>query len=135
MQWLDPANILLLAVVALVVLGPERIPGAFRTLGKYWAEFQRIRTEAETHVREVVGNLGVPNASLRPADWARDYARGFRPQAISAPAGALPEHAAPSEAKLAVPRGGGSSSRWTRPGRLVSFSPDSDPSLDDPICN
>ncbi len=31
----DPTKILLLAVIALVVLGPTRLPGAARTAGKW----------------------------------------------------------------------------------------------------
>ncbi len=56
---IDPAKILLVAVVALVVLGPEKLPGTLHALGKMWSDFQRLRSGLESQVRDVVGDLPV----------------------------------------------------------------------------
>jgi len=56
---IDPAKILLVAVVALVVLGPEKLPGAMHAIGRMWSDFQRLRAGLESQVRDVVGDLPV----------------------------------------------------------------------------
>lgn len=48
---LDPAKILVVLVIALIVLGPERLPKAARQMGAYWHEFTRIRQEVTDEVR------------------------------------------------------------------------------------
>jgi sec-independent protein translocase protein TatB len=48
---LDPAKILVILVVVLVVVGPERLPKVARTLGAAWHEFMRVRQEVADEVR------------------------------------------------------------------------------------
>jgi Tat protein translocase TatB subunit len=51
------AHIIVIAVIALVVLGPEKLPQVARTLGKAMAEFRRItgdfRATVEGEMREL----------------------------------------------------------------------------------
>lgn len=54
---LSPGKILILAVVALIILGPEKLPGALRSVGKFWGEFQSFRSTMESQVRDAVGQL------------------------------------------------------------------------------
>lgn len=54
---LSPGKILVLAVVALIILGPEKLPGALRSMGKFWGEFQSFRSTMESQVRDAVGQL------------------------------------------------------------------------------
>ena len=57
------SEILLIAVVALIVIGPERLPGAIRTgsvwLGKVKRSYNEIKREVELelHNNEVMENL------------------------------------------------------------------------------
>lgn len=51
------AHLIVIAVIALIVLGPEKMPQAARTAGKMLAEFRRItgdfRATVESEVREM----------------------------------------------------------------------------------
>jgi hypothetical protein len=150
MQWLNPLNLAFVAVVALVVVGPERLPGSLRTMGKYWAEFQRLRTSAESQVREVVGDLGIGDLgiplSTNPSSLARNYLQGFNAKGTEAqtiPASATtssgPSIAAVNNWQRTNAFGGQREMPqrrvWSAPGRLVPAAPELDPGFDDPICN
>lgn len=50
MGGLDPAKIFILLVIALVVVGPERLPGAARQLGGAWRELNRLRQKFDEEV-------------------------------------------------------------------------------------
>lgn len=54
---LSPAKILVVLVVALLVLGPEKLPGVARQLGAAWGELRKLRTRLEREVREVLPDL------------------------------------------------------------------------------
>ncbi|HET7359391.1 MAG TPA: Sec-independent protein translocase protein TatB [Rhodanobacteraceae bacterium] len=67
-------ELLLIAVVALVVLGPERLPGAARTAGALlrrlrngWASV-RDEVEKELHAEEFKRNLRDVEAEVREAE-------------------------------------------------------------------
>lgn len=48
---LDPAKVLVVLVVALVVLGPDKLPRAARQLGAAWHQLRRWRAQLEEEVR------------------------------------------------------------------------------------
>lgn len=48
---LDPAKLLVILVVGLVVLGPERLPQLARQAGSLWADVRRLRKRLEDEVR------------------------------------------------------------------------------------
>jgi sec-independent protein translocase protein TatB len=54
---LSPAKLLVVLVVALLVLGPEKLPGVARQLGAAWGELRKLRTRLEREVREVLPDL------------------------------------------------------------------------------
>jgi sec-independent protein translocase protein TatB len=60
----SPEKILLLAILALVVLGPSRLPQAARTAGKWVAELRKLTTRFQ---EEVSGVLGDPKDALTSA--------------------------------------------------------------------
>jgi sec-independent protein translocase protein TatB len=51
---LDPAKILVILVIALIVLGPERLPKVARQAGAAWREFLRVRQEVTDEVRSAL---------------------------------------------------------------------------------
>jgi sec-independent protein translocase protein TatB len=55
---LDPAKILVILVIVLVVVGPERLPKVARTLGAAWHEFQRVRQDVADEVRAALPDTG-----------------------------------------------------------------------------
>jgi len=73
---LDPAKLAVLAILATVVLGPERIPQAARSLGRMIHHLRSLSENIQGEVRQtlgdeaasVVGALG----DLRPAEIRRN---------------------------------------------------------------
>ncbi len=49
-----PAEVLLILVVALLVLGPKKLPEAARQMGKAMAEFRRVTSGLQQEVRGVL---------------------------------------------------------------------------------
>jgi sec-independent protein translocase protein TatB len=49
--FLSPAKILVILVVALVVLGPDKLPHMAKQIGGLWGDFRRFRQKLETDVR------------------------------------------------------------------------------------
>ena len=51
MTILSPAKILVVLVVAIVVLGPDKLPKVARQVGSLWGDFRRLRQRLESDVR------------------------------------------------------------------------------------
>ena len=48
---LSPAKVLVIIVVALVVLGPDKLPTVSRQMGRLWSDFRKLRQRLESEVR------------------------------------------------------------------------------------
>jgi sec-independent protein translocase protein TatB len=48
---LSPAKILVVVVVAVIVLGPDKLPKVARQVGSLWGDFRRLRERLETDLR------------------------------------------------------------------------------------
>lgn len=59
---LDPAKVLVVLVVALVVLGPDKLPRAARQVGAAWNQLRQWRARLEEDVRGAFPDL--PNSSM-----------------------------------------------------------------------
>jgi Tat protein translocase TatB subunit len=117
---LSPEKILVLAVVAMIFLGPERIPKAARTVGRllhqvraqtgsFQAELNDVLAEPRKAINDAVGDLGLPTGlgglpqvpsarsllsqALTPpvAASSRDAASAGGDGAVLTPSGALPD--------------------------------------------
>ena len=66
MGGLDPAKILVILIIALIVLGPDRLPTAARQLGGAWRELNRLREKFEEEVRAAVPDLDLPKIPTSP---------------------------------------------------------------------
>jgi len=53
-------HLAVIGIVALVVLGPERLPEVAKTLGGFYREWKRIRGELEGEVREAINEFKEP---------------------------------------------------------------------------
>ena len=51
MPFLSPAKLLVVLLVAIVVLGPDKLPKVARQVGSLWGDFRRLRQRLETDVR------------------------------------------------------------------------------------
>ncbi len=65
---IDPAKILVVLVVALIVLGPQKLPDMARHLGKLWGDFRRFREGLEAEVRGAFGD----DTTGAPVDYLRN---------------------------------------------------------------
>jgi sec-independent protein translocase protein TatB len=54
---LSPAKLLVILVVALVVLGPDKLPKVAKQLGSLWADIRRYREKLESEVRSSFPDL------------------------------------------------------------------------------
>jgi len=55
--FLSPAKLLVVLVVAVVVLGPEKLPKAAKQIGSLWGDLRRLRERLESDVRATVPGL------------------------------------------------------------------------------
>ena len=77
MGGLDPAKIFLLLVIALIVVGPERLPGAARQLGGAWRELNKLREKFDEEVRALVPDLDLPKIPTSPSKAVTGYISGL----------------------------------------------------------
>jgi sec-independent protein translocase protein TatB len=54
---LDPAKLLIIAVVAVILLGPDKLPQVARQVGAAWRSFGEFRHKMETEVRSSIPDL------------------------------------------------------------------------------
>jgi TatA/E family protein of Tat protein translocase len=54
---LDPGKLLVIAVVAILILGPDRLPQVARQIGGTWRSFNDFRQRMETEVRSNMPDL------------------------------------------------------------------------------
>jgi Sec-independent protein translocase protein TatA len=54
---LDPAKLLVIAVVAVILLGPDRLPHVARQVGAAWRTFSGFRHQMEAQVRDSMPDL------------------------------------------------------------------------------
>ena len=51
MFFLSPAKLMVVLVVAIIVLGPDKLPKVARQVGSLWGDFRRLRQRLESDVR------------------------------------------------------------------------------------
>ena len=90
--FLSPAKILVILVVALVVLGPDKLPKVAKQIGGLWGDFRRFRERLETDVRGSFPDLPptdkIAQAVRSPLSFLGDLADAHESEngAVSAPA-------------------------------------------------
>jgi Sec-independent protein translocase protein TatA len=57
MPFLSPAKLLVIVVIGLVVLGPDKLPRVAKQIGGLWADFRRFRQQLESDVRNSFPDL------------------------------------------------------------------------------
>lgn len=83
---LSPAKILVVLVVALVVLGPDRLPRAARQAGRLVSDLRRFHASLNTELREAFGDPGaLSDLPARGRAWVRSVAAdGGSPEPLAA---------------------------------------------------
>ncbi|MGO9559808.1 MAG: twin-arginine translocase TatA/TatE family subunit [Acidimicrobiales bacterium] len=77
MGGLDPAKLLVILVLALVLLGPERLPRAARQVGAFWREFTQFRVRLEEEVRSAMPDVDLPKIPVIPKSGLTGYLTGM----------------------------------------------------------
>ncbi len=67
---IGPAEILVVLVVALLVLGPSRLPDAARSLGRAIGEVRRYTSGFQTELRDAFSDPQPPSYPASPSDTA-----------------------------------------------------------------
>jgi sec-independent protein translocase protein TatB len=74
---LDPSKIFLILVIVLIVVGPERLPGAARQLGGMWRELNRMREKVEQEIRSAVPDIDLSKIPTSPSQAITGYLTGL----------------------------------------------------------
>jgi sec-independent protein translocase protein TatB len=82
-MYIGPEKIILVLVIALLVLGPERLPQVARQAGRAYHEFRRVTSGLEAEVREKI------HEPIRQAFTQPEPATPSAPQASSIEAGKI----------------------------------------------
>ncbi len=83
---LDPAKLLVILVIALVVLGPERLPKLARQLGAAWRELTRMREQVTEEVRSAMPDFAnelPPIPRIKPGSITGFLSDLTRPGAVA----------------------------------------------------
>jgi sec-independent protein translocase protein TatB len=64
---LDPGKLLIIAVIAVILLGPDKLPQVARQIGGAWRSFNEFRHRMETEVRGSIPDLPSSNDIARLA--------------------------------------------------------------------
>ena len=62
---IGPEKLLIILVVALLVLGPEKLPKVARHIGAAWGDLRRFRERIESEVRSAIPDLPVSSTAMK----------------------------------------------------------------------
>jgi sec-independent protein translocase protein TatB len=129
-----PFELLMIALIAFIILGPERIPGAMRWLGRTVRQVrqmsQQLTKDYGPEIKEITGEISAVQAELRSiqrdlTDMTRGLVTGtevIHPPKVATPAGAAPAQPAPDTVPSAAP---------TSPDAPATSAPADDPDIID----
>jgi sec-independent protein translocase protein TatB len=121
---LSPEKVLLLGIIALVVMGPNKLPQAARNLGHFVGQMRKMTSSFHSEVRDALGepmdSFTSAMGDLHPRSVPGAILRAFDPPAPTNGAGG---QAAP------VPGGQTSTPAVRSAGDIPMLEPPDDPSL------
>jgi len=97
---ISATELLVIAVVALLVLGPDKLPDAMRKLGRATRELKRITSGFEAELRDALSDpVEAPQPPTPTAPAATEVPEAAATPTVAPPANptAVPEPATPSE--------------------------------------
>jgi sec-independent protein translocase protein TatB len=124
---LNPEKLLVVLIVALILLGPDKLPRLARQLGAGWRQLKEFQQRVEREVRETMPDLPPTHEIARiarsPARFLNSLAQLPEdeplvpdPAAPPAPAAGAPANGTPPPGSLAAgPPGNGADPGSTRP--------------------
>jgi sec-independent protein translocase protein TatB len=97
---LDPTKLIIIAVVAFLFFGPDKLPEIARTVGRFMREFKKVQEEMETTLRSEMYKVDMTSTVGAPVEapaTASDAAAGTEVVATSTTAVGGWEHEDPDE--------------------------------------
>jgi Sec-independent protein translocase protein TatA len=70
---LDPAKLAVILVLAMVVMGPEKMQSSARHFGAMWRSVSEFREKAEQQVRDALPDLDLPRIPTSPRAVVTSY--------------------------------------------------------------
>ena len=110
MPSIGPAELFVVFVIALVVLGPKRLPEVGRQIGRMMREFRQATSQVRSEmglddiaadVRDIRSTIGVEDMTRDMTRDVADVKQSFRIDAPASAAAAAPEEVPVSEASAA----------------------------------
>src|SRR5579864_4603019 len=90
---LDPAKLLVIFVLVLVVMGPDKLPKYAGDMARLWRTFTNFRAQAEEEMRKIVPDLDLPRIPKSPSTALSGYVADLMsPTPISCAEGTDHEH-------------------------------------------
>jgi Tat protein translocase TatB subunit len=133
MSFLDPAKLLIIGVVALVVLGPDKLPIAARTVSGLLRDLRRMRASLHDQVKSTVGSDPMMTELMSAKDQFVELRQSLNPRtALLRPPGPIDQEEA------VRPRNEGLKARLAAVGSVVAPGVPGTAAglpLDDPNCN
>ena len=114
---LDPTKIAIVLIVALVVLGPEKLPGFTKQLGAWWGEFQRVRARLQAEINGAVNQINSAASPLTENFKAVSGAGGILPSIFSVDNSKKSDSAVTPPLRNEQVTGSGSRKASERPGK------------------
>jgi Sec-independent protein translocase protein TatA len=119
---LSPPKLLMILVIALIVLGPDKLPSAARRIGAAWSDFTRWRAHLESEVRATFPDLPstseIARAVRSPITVLDRLAEEHGSSTVEG------EPAAPQGARRDAPPSAGPNPNHPDPGTQASVGPD-----------
>ena len=93
---LGAPEIIVVFIVALLVLGPDRLPGVARQMGKAMGEFRRLSSGFQNEIRRAIDEDDPDQPSSEPSSYVP-------PPATGAPLAGTTRPTTPADAELPPP--------------------------------
>jgi Sec-independent protein translocase protein TatA len=94
---LDPAKLVVILVLALVVMGPEKMQSSARHFGALWRSVTEFREKAEQQVRDALPDLDLPKIPTSPRGALAGYVNDLLTTTPATPSGSSTELAGGAE--------------------------------------
>jgi Tat protein translocase TatB subunit len=79
MPQIGPLEILIVAAIALIVFGPDKLPGIARSVGRAASELRRMATDVTDEFKSGLDDEEAPAAKKKPADASKVAADPEKP--------------------------------------------------------
>jgi TatA/E family protein of Tat protein translocase len=95
---LDPTKLIIIAVVAFLFFGPDKLPEIARTIGRFMREFNKVKDEMETAMNAEIRKIDLTGTGSGAATGAASSTSAVEAEAAPKPAAAsMAGHTAAAE--------------------------------------